>query len=132
MVEQRDILGRAQRMPEGDDRRREADPDALRARRKVHRGHQRIGQQLAPPHAEMVLRHPEHVEIRLVADRRQLAQLVEQVGVVALPGQVVQIMKQAESHAVSPLVRPCRAGGRQLVWYTILATRGHSASLGRD
>ena len=69
----------------------------------------------------MVLGHPQHVEIRLIADRSELAQLVEQVGVVALPGEVVQVMEQSESHAVPPLLRARRGGGRQLVWYTILA-----------
>ena len=120
LVEQRDILGRAQRVPERDDCSSEADPDALRPCREVHRGHHRIGQQFAPPDAEMVFRHPQHVEVRLVADRCQLAQLVEQVAVIALLGQVVQIMKQAELHAVSPLSRARFGGGRQLVWYTIL------------
>ena len=53
----------------------------------------------------MVLGHPQHVEIRLVADCRQLAQFIEQLGVVALAGEVVQIMEQSEAHAGPPLVR---------------------------
>ena len=85
-------------MPERDDRGAEPEADALGARREVRRHQQRVAEQLAAPDAEVMLRHPEHLQAGLVAELRQLAHLGNQVAVVARLAGIMDVVEVAESH----------------------------------
>src|SRR5262249_1254711 len=70
---------------------------------------------LAAPDAEVVLRQPEGVETQAITQLRQLAQFLQQVAPVTLPGHVVRVMEIAEAHRrLLPISR---------IWYTISLPR---------
>src|SRR2546428_44904 len=62
MIQHGNVLGEAQRMPEGDDRGAKSDTDTLGARGEVGGHEERVTHQLPAPYAEMMLGQPDHVE----------------------------------------------------------------------
>ena len=98
LIEQRQILGQTQRVPEGDDGRGQADTYLPGTGCNIGCHHQRIRQHFAAPDAEVVLGQPEVVEARVFTERGQLSDLVEHVPVVTFVINVPRVREVANLH----------------------------------
>ena len=98
LVEQRDILGHAQGVPEREDHHRGTEADARGAAAQIRRDQERIRQVVPPVRPEMVLGEPECVEARLLAEQGLLAGVVEKLRVAEREPRILEGGVEDESH----------------------------------
>ena len=79
LVEQRHVLGRADRVPGGQHDAERREQDALGPGRQVGEEHQRVDRELEAFGVEVVLGHHQRVEADLVGVDRDLPDLVQQL-----------------------------------------------------
>ena len=98
LVEQRDVLGHAQGVPEREDDHRGTEADARGAAAQIRRDQERIRQIVPPVRPEMVLGEPERVEAGLLAEQDLLAGVVEKLRVALREPRILEGGVEDESH----------------------------------